>query len=92
MNAEVFIDRTESGIEITVLQAGLSSGAAHKYGSVEKARSVLEAFGFESDLIDQQLASVAQMPVSELLKFPVKDIPDEVLRDQQFTAASFDAA
>ncbi len=46
MRAYVFIDKTEGGrVEISVVKYGLSSGAAHRYDTVEKARAVLGTFG-----------------------------------------------
>jgi hypothetical protein len=45
MTADVFIDKTEGdGVEISVVKHGLSSGAAHKYDTAEKARAVLVKF------------------------------------------------
>jgi hypothetical protein len=47
MAADVFVDRTEGGgIEISVVQHGLSAGAARKYDTVGKAGAVLLAFEF----------------------------------------------
>ena len=71
MRADVFIDRTEGGaVEISAVKHGLSSGAAHKYDTVEKARAVLVSFGFDADLIDRQLRTLSKMPPSLLLRFP----------------------
>ena len=43
------------GVEISVVKHGLSSGAAHRYDTVEKARAVLVKFGLPPELIDRQL-------------------------------------
>ena len=93
MRADIFIDKTEGeGIEISVVKHGLTSGAAHKYDTLEKARVVLVTFGFDTDLIDCQLRALSKMPPSVLLRFPTADIADDVLRSLRFTAAAFQAA
>ena len=93
MRADVFIDKTEGdGIEISVVKYGLSSGAAHRYDTAEKARAVLVKFGLDHDLIDHQLRTLSEVPPSFLLRFPATEIADEVLRSLEFTAAVFQAA
>ena len=93
MQAEVFITQTEGGfVEISVVKSGLSSGAANKYETVEKAKAVLLAFGFDSALVDRQLRSVLETPPHALLRLPVAEIPDDVLTSLGFTAAAFTAA
>ena len=93
MKAQVFISRGEGGsVEVSVVKQGLSSGAGHKYKAVEEARAVLLAFGFDSVLVDRQLRSLSETPPSVLLRFPVAEIADDVLRSLGFTAAAFTAA
>ena len=93
MRADVFIDKTEgAGVEITVVKHGLSSGAAHRYDTVEKARAVLVRFGFDLELIDRQLRTLSKVPPCFLLRFPEAEIADEILRSLEFTAAVFQAA
>jgi hypothetical protein len=90
MTADVFIDKTEGDqVEISVVKHGLSSGAAHKYDTFEKAREVL---GFDRDLIDRQLRTLSKAPPSFLLRFPTVEVADEVLRSLNFKAAVFQAA
>ena len=90
MRADVFIAKTEGeGVEISVVKHGLTSGAAHKYDTLEKARAVLVTLGLDADLTDCQLS---KMPPSVLLRFPPADIADDVLRSLRFTAAAFQAA
>lgn len=56
MRADVFIDKTEGdAVEISVVKHGLSSGAAHRYDTIEKARAVLVKLGLAPELIDRQL-------------------------------------
>ena len=93
MRVDVFIDKTAGeGVEISVVKHGLTSGAAHKYDTLEKARVVLVTFGLDTDLIDRQLTTLSKMPPSALLRFPAADIADDVLRSLRFTAAAFRAA
>ena len=90
MRADIFIDKTEGGsIEISVVRDGLSSGAAHKFDTVDKARSVLVKFGLDPILIDHNLRSLSKMPPSFLLRFPTAEIADDNLRSVGFTAAAF---
>ena len=89
MKAEVFIDQSEGGVaEISVVRHGLSSGAARKYRTVEEAMTVLLVFGFDRELVDRQLA-LSEMSPHVLLRFPVADIADDVLRSFGFRAAAF---
>jgi hypothetical protein len=53
---------------------------------------VLLAFGFETALVDHQLRSLSGVQPSVLLKFPMTEIPDDVLASLGFTAAAFSAA
>ena len=93
MRAEVFIDQSEGGVaEISVVKDGLSSGAARKYRTVEEAMAVLLVFGFDRGLVDRQLAALSEMSPHVLLRFPVADIADDVLRSFGFTAAAFQSA
>jgi hypothetical protein len=93
MKAQVFITQSEGGfVEVSVVRQGLSSGAGHKYKTVEEARAVLQAFGFDSALVDGQLRSLSKTPPSVLLRFPVAEIADTVLTSLGFTAAAFAAA
>lgn len=93
MTADIFIDKTEGGgVEISVVKSGLSSGAAHKYDTLEKARAVLITFGLDAELIDRQLRILSKVPPSFLLRFPAAEISDDVLRSLGFTAAAFQAA
>jgi hypothetical protein len=93
MRAEVFIDRSEGGVaEICVVRHGLSSGAARKYRTVEEALTVLLVFGFDITLVDRQLAALSEMSPHLLLRFPVADIADDVLRSLGFMAAAFQSA
>ena len=93
MRKDVFIDKTEGdGLEISVVKRGLSSGAAHRYDTAEKAKAVLVKFGLAPQLIDRQLRTLSNVPPSFLLRFPEAEIADEVLRSLEFTAAVFQAA
>ena len=93
MTAEVFIDQSEGGVaEISIVRHGLSSGAARKYRTVEEAMRVLLVFGFDRGLVDRQLAALSEMSPHVLLRFPVTDIADDVLRSFGFMAATFQAA
>jgi hypothetical protein len=93
MTADIFIKKTEGeGIEILVVKNGLSSGAAHRYDSIERARTVLLKFGLAPEVIDHQLRTLSKVPPSFLLRFPTAEIADEVLRSLEFTAAVFEAA
>jgi hypothetical protein len=92
MKADVFIDKTESGrVEISVVRDGLSSGAAHIFDTVEKARVVLVKFGLDPILIDRRLRTLSDVPPCFLLRFPVTDIADDILRALGFRAAAFQA-
>jgi hypothetical protein len=72
MRALVFIDQTEGGfVEVSVVKQGLSSGAAHKYDAIGKAKAVLLAFGFDAGLVACKLKAVSETPPSVLLQFPV---------------------
>ena len=75
-----------------MVKHGLSSGAAHRYDTVEKARAVLFKFGFDAEVIDHQLRTLSKVPPSFLLRFPTAEIADEVLRSLELTAAVFQAA
>jgi hypothetical protein len=93
MTADIFINKTEGdGVEILVVKHGLSSGAAHRYDTVEKARAVLLNFGLDPEVIDHQLRTLSTVSPSFLLRFPTAEIADEVLRSLEFTAAVFQAA
>ena len=93
MRAQVFIDQTEGGfVEVSVVKHGLSSGAGHKYNAVGEAKTVLLAFGFDSEMVDHQLGVLEETLPCVLLRFPVADIADEVLRSFGFMAAAFHAA
>jgi len=93
MRADVFIDKTEGdAVEISVVKHGLSSGAAHRYDTIEKARTVLVRLGLAPELIDRQLRALSKVPPSFLLRFPEAEIADEVLRSLEFTAAVFQAS
>ena len=93
MRAQVFIHHTEGGfVEVSVVKQGLSSGAGHKYNAVGEAKAVLLAFGFDAGLVDHQLGVLAETAPCVLLRFPVVDIANDVLRSFGFTAAIFQAA
>jgi hypothetical protein len=93
MRADIFIDKTHGdSIEIIVVRDGLSSGPAHKYDSVEKARSVLVAFGLDSELVDRQLQSLSSVAPGFLLRFPAAEMADDILQSLGFWAAAFQAA
>jgi hypothetical protein len=90
MRAEVFIDQSEGGVaEISVVKHGLNSGPARKYRTVEEAIAVLLVFGFDRGLVDRQFAALSAMSPHVLLRFPVADIADDVLRSFGFMAAAF---
>jgi len=90
MTAEVFIDQTTGGlVEVSVVRRGLSSGVGQKYHAIGKAKAVLLAFGFDSGLVDRQLSKLSETPPSVLLRFPMAEIADEVLRSLGFKAAAF---
>lgn len=92
MRADIFIDRTEGGnVEISVVRDGLSSGVAHKYDTAEKARLVLVKFGIDPILIDHHLRLLSRVPPSFLIRFPVAEIADDILRSLGFRAAAFQA-
>jgi hypothetical protein len=93
MRADIFINKTEGGgVEILVVQHGLSSGAAHKYRAFGEAEAVLLALGFHAELVDRQLRALSDTPPSVLLRFPEAEIADVILRSLGFTAAAFHAA
>jgi hypothetical protein len=93
MKAQVFIDQTEGGfVEIYVVKQGLSSGARNRYAAIGKAKAVLLAFGFDLGLVDRKLTAVSETPPSVLLRFPMLEIADDVLRSFGFKAAAFMAA
>jgi hypothetical protein len=93
VRAEVFIDQSEGGVvEISVVKHGLSSGAARKYRTVEEAKAVLLVFGFDGVLVDRQFVALSEMSPHVLVRFPVTDIVDDVLRSLGFMAATFRAA
>jgi hypothetical protein len=93
MRADVFIHRTEGGgVEISVVKHGLTSGAARRYDTAEKARAILVKFGLAPELIDRQLRTLSKMRPCYLLRFPDAEIADEILRSLEFTAAVFQAA
>jgi hypothetical protein len=88
MRAQVFIDQTTGGfVEVCVVKHGLSSGVGQKYQAIGKAKAVLLAFGFGRELVDRQLATLSETPPSVLLRFPVAEIADDVLRSFGFKAA-----
>ena len=90
MTAEVFVDHTSGGlVEVSVVMRGLSAGIGRKYHAIGKAKAVLLAFGFDSGLVDCQLARLSETPPSVLLRFPMAEIGDEVLRSFGFKAAAF---
>lgn len=92
MRADIFIDKTAGGsVEISVVRDGLSSGVAHKYDTAEKARLVLVKFGLDPILIDHHLRSLSRVPPSFLIRFPVAEIADDILRSLGFRAAAFQA-
>jgi hypothetical protein len=93
MTADVFMSRTASGgVDLSVVKHGLSSGAARKYDSQQKARSVLLAFGIDVGMVDRQLEILSDMPSSVLVRFPTLDIADDILGSLGFKAAAFMAA
>ena len=93
MRAQVFIHHTEGGcVEVSVVKHGLSSGAGHKYNAVGEAKAVLLAFGFDAGLVDHQLGVLAETAPCVLLRFPVADIADDVLRSFGFMATASRAA
>ena len=93
VRAEVFIDQSQGGVaEISVVRHGLSSGTARKYRTVEEAMTVLLVFGFDRGLVDRQLGALSEMSPHVLLRFPVADIADDVLRSLGFMAAAFHSA
>jgi hypothetical protein len=88
MRADVFIDQSEGGVaEPSVVRLGLSPGTARKYRTVEEAMTVLLVFGFDRGLVDRQLGALSEMSPHVLLRFPVADIADDVLRSLGFMAA-----
>jgi hypothetical protein len=93
MRADVFISQTESGgVVISVVKHSLSSGAARKYDTSQKAREVLLAFRIDLEAVDRQLEILSRTPPSVLVRFPTIEIPDDVLGSLGFKAAAFMAA
>jgi hypothetical protein len=93
MRADVFISQTESGgVEISVVKHGMSSGAARKYDTSQKAREVLLTFRIDAATIDRQLGILSTMPPNVLVRFPTAEIVDDVLGSLGFKAAAFMAA
>jgi Holliday junction resolvasome RuvABC DNA-binding subunit len=87
MRAEVLVDHTKDGvIEISVLRQGMSSGAVQRYNSADEAKAALAALGFAEELVNSQLKALWQAPVGGLLRFPVSDVPDDILRSLGFKA------
>jgi hypothetical protein len=68
---------------------GLHTVVGHKYHAIGKAKAVLLAFGFDAGLVDCQLEALSVTPPSVLLRFPVAEIADDVLRSFGFKAAAF---
>ena len=92
MRAQVFINHTEGGVvEFYVVNHRQNTCAGHKY-TVGEAKAVLLAFGFDAGLVDHQLGVLAETAPCVLLRFPMADIADDVLRSFGFTAAVFQAA
>ena len=90
MRAQVFIDHTTGGlVEVSIVKHGLSCGVGHKYHAIGKAKAVLLAFGFDAGLVDCQLEALSVTPPSVLLRFPVVEIADDVLRSFGFDAAAW---
>lgn len=90
MRAQVFIDQTTGGlVEVSVVKHGLSSGVGRKCHAIGRAKAVLLAFGFDAGLVDRQLATLSVTPPSVLLRLPVAEIADDVLRSFGFEAAVF---
>jgi hypothetical protein len=93
MRADVFISQTESGgVEISVVKHGLSSGAARKYHTSQKAREVLLAFRIDAATVDRQLGVLSKTPPSVSVRFPTAEIVDDLLGSRGFKAAAFMAA
>ncbi len=93
MEADVFLNRSESGsVEISVVKHGLSSGAARKYDTRDKAREVLLAFRMDAAMVDRQFEILSRMRPSELVRLPTIDIANDVLESLGFRAAAFIAA
>jgi hypothetical protein len=87
MRAEVLIDHTKDGvIEISVLRQGMSFGAVQRYNSADEAKAALTALGFAEGLVNTQLKALWQAPVGGLLRFPVTEVPDDILRSLGFKA------
>ncbi len=93
MKADVFISRSESGsVDISVVKHGLSSGAARKYDTRDKAREVLLAFSIDAAMVDHQLKILSKTRPSELVRLPTIEIANDVLKSLGFKAAAFIAA
>jgi hypothetical protein len=88
MRAEVLIDHTQDGIiEVSVLRPGMSAGAVQTYNSADEAKIALAALGFAEGLVNNQLEAPWRAPVGGLLRFPVIDVTDDILRSLGFKAA-----
>ena len=90
MRADVFISQTESGgVEISVVKHGMSSGAARKYDTSQKAKEVLLAFGIDPATVEHQLRILSGTPPNVLVRLPTVEIVDDVLGSLGFKAAAF---
>ena len=93
MKADVFISRSESGsVELSVVKHGLSSGAARKYDTRDKAREVLLAFRIDVAMVDRQFEILSRTRPTELVRLPTIEIANDVLESLGFKAAAFMAA
>jgi len=93
MRADVFITRTKSGgVDISVVKQGLSSGAARKYDTSQKAREILLAFRIDVAMVDRQLEILSRPRPNVLVNLPTTEIANDVLGSLGFKAAAFMAA
>ncbi len=86
---QVYVQKLNSGgiqIAIRRLVPGVSTGPAITYGEEAAVRSVLAAFGFNSQLIDDQLNLLSEIETQQVLHFPDADIDIEILRGNGFVA------
>ena len=79
-------------IDIGVERPQHDSNHSQNYSSKKGVRAVLSDFGISEELIASHLKLLAQMGVSERLKFPPMDIPQNELLSKGFRLSKENSA